>query len=583
MNFDEILDHSNALVDAGHGRVSKQSDMWSCYNLDWDEKAFAGAPHWVMRTTDPQPADSIGWLTDILSVSEPGIDIVIPDDALVSATGADVLREYLNKLIDFLKQVKRQQSDGEKLAENLEGIARFVLHQNDERRAQSMVRELLIHGFVSDQIAIKCADLRLTKLWQGEDPDLEGKSPFVFIPVDPRNVFTEWDNFGISAALHREVRQLRQVRAMYGNKADLSRSDELKDPNGLVIFAEYWTRQEHAAWIEKTVRDKDDFDPEGKLLHYAMIQKPKENPLGFIPIIVRTCRGTREDIHPILYNGWKSKIFQRASLMLTAQFTEAFKHAIGQYVRTRTNQATPPMRLDFTQPHVYDLEGDQDLKPLLTPQSSELLKALALARTIQDTTTVSKVIAGQEPGGATAAAAINLLVHGAKLALTPVQMAIQDAYAQVVQMMFQYVRAYDRITDGEGNVEMWTDGGTQKIYPSQLPKWLRVNVTLKADLPQDKISLVSMAAQMASARSVDGRPLFSRKTIQSLVIDDLNDEENQIDSDMAGKIAEQLNARQAPGPPSGTMPVPVEQNPAARTGGPEELARAMELAGQRPQ
>ncbi len=613
-SFENIKEHSDALIEAAKPRLDTQHAMFHVYNLDWDEKALDGKPDWVMDTKDPQPADSIAWLTDILSTSDPAIDIDIPDDALMGAPSADAspMQRMVWDLALFLKQLARQQSNATKLAENLEGIARFCVRQNDERRAQSLLRQLLVDGFVFDQLAVKCADLRITKLWKGEDVELQGLSPFVFTRIDPRTLFTAWDDLGMYAALQRDVRPFREIKDKYGAIAELP--DDLQDDNGNIGFCEYWRRDMTCLWIEDLNPEMESVpgeqsDPSGilgsKTENYAFIQEPKPNPLGFIPIVTRTCRGDHDSIRPILYNGWKSKIFSRAGVLLTVMFTEAFKQAITQFVRTNASNADPPMVLDFTAPHVYDLQGGQDIRPLTLPVNAELLRTLGTIRTIQDSTTVSKVIAGQEPGGATAAAAINLLIHGAQLSLSPTKKALEEVYAQMVQMIFKYVRAYETLyppgetgSQGKGNVELWTDGGTKRIMPAELPRWLNIAVRLKADLPQDKIVLVNMAAQMAAMKSGDGRPLFSRETIQKLVVDDLNAEEQAIDKDLAGKMRQTLPGV-PPGvatalPPGGASPaaarpgipaqalapnvaqgLPVEQNPAARRGDAEELAQAL--------
>ncbi len=608
-SFENIKDHSDALIEAAKPRLDTQHAMFHVYNLDWDEKALDGKPDWVMDTKDPQPADSIAWLTDILSTSDPAVDIEIPDDALMGAPAADAnpIQKMVWDLALFLKQLARQQSDATKLAENLEGIARFVLRQNDERRAQSLLRQLLIDGFVFDQFAVKCADLRVTKLWKGEDEsktpvggELQGVSPFVFTRIDPRTLFTAWDDLGMYAALQRDVRPYREIKAKYGAIAELP--DDLQDDNGNIGFCEYWRRDVTCLWIESLNPEQEAGDKGDNTENHAFIQKPKPNPLGFIPIVTRTCRGDHDSIRPILYNGWKSKIFSRAGVLLTVMFTEAFKQAITQFVRTNTSNADPPMVLDFTAPHVYDLQGGQDIRPLTLPVNAELLRTLGTIRTIQDSTTVSKVIAGQEPGGATAAAAINLLIHGAQLSLSPTKKALEEVYAQMVQMIFKYVRVYETLYEGKGNLELWTDGGTKRIMPAELPKWLNIDVRLKADLPQDKIVLVNMAAQMAAMRSADGRPLFSRETIQKLVVDDLNAEEDAIDKDVAGKVRQALSpspTQLAPALggalPGGARPgipaqalapnvaqgLPVEQNPAARSGSAEELAQAQANAGRK--
>jgi hypothetical protein len=108
---------------------------------------------------------------------------------------------------------------------------------------------------------------------------------------------------------------------------------------------------------------------------------------------------------------------------------------------------------------------------------------------------------------------------------------------------------------------------------------------------------------MAAMRSADGRPLFSRETIQKLVIDDLNAEEDAIDKDVAGKMQRGLSPSPtglAPSLASVSLPpgarpgipaqalapnvaqgLPVDQNPEARNGGADELARALANSGRR--
>lgn len=518
-NFDDIHKRAQALVDAQKERIDLQRQMQSIFLLEWDFPNAHQNP-WIMPTVDPQPHNAIRWLVDVLSTSDPQWDLKIPEEALsTDSTGGPskkaVERAAWRRLADWVKQLGKAKEPPEKQAEIYENILRYIFAQNDQRQDRRLVRDVLLNLFVTDQAVVKCIDLRLTADWKRingliRQPSASvhpERSPFLFKSVPPTEVYYEYDDFGLAAVLHRYVRPMRQVKSMYGDIA-IQDAMPVQDENGNVMFAEFWTREEKFAWIERTTTDVETDKRIDETVQKQNILDESENTLGFIPFVIKTANGSSlagAEVLPTNYAGAKSNIFHRANLFLTVTSSLAFRRANPQYKRLNVPPGTPPMKLDYTQPNVYDLPPGQDIQELQEHLDEDLYRVMQVIMQKSDESTAPKALVGQAPGGVTAAAAFNMIIEGGKLILLPVQEAAKKLYRALGQMTFDYIRAYaemEGVSTDDAALEIWTNNGQSKIEPEAVPAWMDIGVRIEPDLPKDRIALWNMAVQAYAAHMI---------------------------------------------------------------------------------
>ncbi len=614
--FDDIYKRAQAMVDAQKERIDLQRQMQAVFLLQWDFPNASEHP-WIMPTVDPQPHNAIRWLVDVLSTSDPQWDLKIPEEALASAPKYKkaVERAAYRRLADWVKQLGKAKEPPEKQAEIYENILRYIFAQNDQRQDRRLLRDVLLNLFVTDQAVVKCIDLRLSKLWKKESPDMKGKSPFLFKSVPPTEVYYEYDDGGLSAVLHRYIRPIRLVKAVYGDAAMAKNDYVTQDENGNVMFAEFWTRDEKYAWIERTTTDVE--TPRGRIdetVQKQNILDESANTLGFIPFVIKTANGSSmagAEILPTNYAGAKSNIFHRANLFLTVTSSLAFRRANPQYKRLNVPPGTPPMKLDYTQPNVYDLPPGQDIQELQEHLDEDLYRVMQVIMQKSDESTAPKALVGQAPGGVTAAAAFNMIIEGGKLILLPVQEAAKELYRSLGQMTFDYIRAYgemdghdrypgkDVTMDHQGGgasgidatrsaLEIWTNNGQSKVDPEAIPTWMDIGVRIEPDLPKDRIALWNMAVQAYAAHMI---PLDYAWDVMGVKdknrLRELLDEESgrSGDKEKGGQedssLSPPLPVSPSPNLPSQALApnvaagLPVEQNPSVDTLG-EQLASAVQ-------
>jgi hypothetical protein len=584
-DFVEILERCNAMLKAQEPRVKMQDALQDVFALNWDEKFLTNKPAWVQETRDPTPFNAIQAMVDVLSVNEPSPTIEVPRQNVDN--GPLIQPDALGLMTPIPANVNSQ--DPEKLGEILEGVARVVLKHNDERREFSLQRDILYSAFIFGQSVVKVADLRLSGLWKPTSRiSLYGKSPFAIKALRPQYVYYDFDELGLCAVLQREVRSIRALKRLYADT--LKNSTITADADGNVIYSEWWTRDEHCCWIEKNIPYNTAI--QGNVENSLILEDVSENTLGFVPYVIRSARGTsifeKDNLFPTLYSGWKSKMFYRSNLFLTVAASLAFAMANPQFVhKSATGDKT--FKIDFSGPNVWNIAPDESLEQLKTALPGDLYQMLQVITDKVQQSSISPVLTGSPPGGVTAASGINLLIQGGKLTIFPIQMAVQETYAEITQMVFDYVKAYADFSE-ETQLQLFLSNNETTLTPDMIPQYLNISYELKADLPQDKIAMVQ-AALAALGK------IISKETAWDWIgIEDKPREQARMDADMAEQqmMMQQQSQLQQPTsdqtqnqtmglPPEMASGMPPDQNPQAPPLDVGTMASVLQNAGQPPQ
>ena len=480
----------------------------------------------MIRVVDPLPNNAIRTMANILANKEPRIRIKIPQEAIVTSEidrSNAVMQAAYRVLPAAVKAFWKPREPINKTQETYENVLRYCFRQNDERRDGMLRRDAALDGLLYDQIALKCVDLRLTSSWNNEL--YGGTSPFVILRLDPTGVCVERDNYGISCALHRYVRSLREVKSVFENVKATFDLDSVKDEKNNVLFAEmYWKESDgslkQAMWIEKIGAVYKDL--EDHVSNTAWIANPdgveiQENSLGLIPIVQKTCNGSGNNIMPILYAAEKSNFHAASNAAYTLLLSNAIKFGLPQLQKTGANPNDPPLVIDYTQPHIYNLGTNQELKAIEQPENDKQVDALRIIIDKMQESTAPKSIRGEYPTGSPASL-FALSVSVGTQVIAPIRDALNQSLREIGGHIFKYLKTYPDYDKKYPNVELWMDGGKTVVEPNKIPKWMDISVEFEPQLPQDENAKMQIAMQ---AHQTGWLP--RNKTYELAKFDDINE------------------------------------------------------------
>jgi hypothetical protein len=578
MEQEQILERASWLVRSQSERVKLQEEMQRVFTLDWNEDALKNKPDWVKEVKDPQPFNAMQWLVDVMAHDEPQYQIEIPEGALPKKVGGmpqmpmmdpaqmpmDLMRGMMPPMpgmggmgVDPAMQemlggvgVGGDEDDSEErkeMGDMLEKTVQEIFRQNDQRMPTSLQRDELYPAFVSGMIVDKIGDLRLSQgnKWQTYAGRHRGSSPFTIKSVNPAHVYFEHDEYGVCEVFQRYLRPLKEVMRLYGGKVPGLANVKANDNSGLVLFCEYWTEDKKAAWVERvyttdyTGDENNFFRGDDVIQACYFVTPPEVNSLGFIPYSVKVARGTsvfnrQNMVYPHLYSATKSKLITRNNLYFTVAATLAFMLVNPQWTQ-ETDTPENPIQLDFSTPNVIGVKKGDKLTPLpvnITPEFKDMMTLFA--QKIEEST-VSKVIAGQDPGGVTAASGINLLIGGGKLTVSSVQKAMGEVRATTVDRLLEYIRAYKEFDPlGKPGLEMYSGGRFNEIDPASLPDRIDIRVHYQPFMPQDRALAVQTWLEPLMQEIISSDFFAEQTGIQDVVT-----LRRQIEQDQNRKLAAQ--------------------------------------------
>lgn len=564
MEPNEVLERAAWLVRSQSERVKMQEDLQKVFQLDWNDEALRNKPDWVKPVKDPQTFNSMQWLVDVLAHDEPNIQIEIPEGSLPGSVpqlqlpampmmgmggvagvggngmspmgmgggmpGADPLMQDMLGATGMMSGEAMGQADDEQarkdMGDMLEKTAQEIYRQNDLRSPTSLQRDELYAAFVNGMVVDKIADLRLSgNKWGKYAAKNRGASPFYVRSLNPAHVYFEWDEYGVCEVFQRYMRPLREVKRLYGGKVLGLENVKATEANGYVEFCEYWTEDVQAMWVERVYYngwgDENWFSGQEPIGSGYFVQAPKGNPLGFIPYALKVARGSSvfnrtNMVYPHLYAGHKSKLFLRQNLFLTVASTLAFMLVNPQFAHE--TDMDNPIELDFSAPAVHKIAKGDKLTPLEMKISRDFYDVMTVIASKVEESTVSKVVAGQSPGGVTAASGINLLIGGGKLTVSSVQKAMGEVRAQATGKIFEFMKMYPQFAPLESaRLEMMGGGKFNSIDPASLPERMDIKVEYQPFMPQDKALAVQTWLQPLMAKLISSDFFYGQTGVQDVV------------------------------------------------------------------
>jgi hypothetical protein len=564
MEPEQVLERAAWLIKSQSERVKMQEELQKVFQLDWNDEAMRNKPDWVKEIKDPQPFNAMQWLVDVMAHDEPQYAIEIPEGSLPQALpqipplsppmgqpmgmgamgglpggmsmggpsmgmGADSMMQGMMADTGMTPPVDDDSEARRDMGDMLEKTTQEIYRQNDQRSPTSLQRDELYAAFVNGMIVDKIADLRLSgNKWGKYKAKNRGASPFFIKSLNPAHVYFEWDEYGICEVFQRYLRPLKEVKRLYGGKvlglANVRTNDD--NANGFVEFCEYWTEDVQAMWIERVYYNGFDdannfFAAQEPLQAGYFVQKPTQNQLGFIPYSLKVARGSsvfnrNNMVYPHLYAGHKSKLFLRQNLFFTVASTLAFMLVNPQMIHE--TDGDEPIELDFSSPSVIKVRKGDTITPVEMKISKDFYEVMTMLGQKVEESTVSKVIAGQNPGGVTAAAGINLLIGGGKLTVSGVQKAMGEVRAGATHKIIDYMRMYPQFAPMEDpTLEVLAGGKFNSIDPASLPERMDIQVNYQPFMPQDKALAVQTWLTPLMSKLISTDFFYEQTGVQDVV------------------------------------------------------------------
>ncbi len=400
-----------------------------------------------------------------------------------------------------------------KLANEREQVLKWELMNINKRRQTNLVRDLVKSAIMYECIAAQVIDLeyqiKSAKEYEIPTERLEFMSRlgrFVVNVFNPRDVHTLYSNIMIENWLLSQVRTARDIYAEYGDRAGAEIKEAAEYTDDIVKYAYYymWSPVESAVWACRTDNTKvgeAEYSPQ-------IIIQPSEHGMKFNPFVWRTGADTLEKEERYRYHPMGFALLH-GDIYNTANIADSIITSKAILMATRpTRKETGPA---FESTTDYDPNDPNDtalvtpgneledmLPPQIDPQFYNMYKdTLAKVSSV----TLAKILSNPEVPPGTAYATVNVLIMSALGQLRPYQQLAEYSLEDILERMILFSHYTGKPMTGYGfnTRDKKNYGRSYTIEPATIkPDAIYLKVTLRADLPLDKMANVNTANQAVS-------------------------------------------------------------------------------------
>lgn len=438
--------------------------MRDMYLLEWDEQKKLEETFAHMRPTlSPDARNKIRTAVRLMTATEPVVNV--PKDL--------------------------QREMGEDMGDRIEKIAKIILRQSDRIRGKPVAYDACLSGLLYDEIHISINDTsQLLEYSQGVGKALanrykriNGLTPYLLDVHDPHGCYSDFDSMGLTAWARSVDMSRAQILSRYGADGEKAIGDMGKKYAAMQTLPVWtcYTLKEYACWVEGSTTP----------IHWV----PEHN-LPFIPIVVHTVEGSRalfkdidEQREPFLMTLWKSGLWKRSNLYLSAMATSAASSLWPQLRFRSPDRAAPD--IDMSVPwgvmHLYPNEElDTWNRNLIDPGLQQMY---AVTQQLSTDSTLYDQVAGAPLGPGATYSETALLNQAGRLPLVGIQRtggwALGDALRQAFLMM--------RDSGGKYGAR---GASYQEINSADIPESLEIEVMLDVALPQDRMQMAQIVSQL---------------------------------------------------------------------------------------
>jgi hypothetical protein len=456
----------------------------------------------------PQGLDKLSWIHSFRNTD--------PHDAIMA--GVRVLASTTPRI---RKHPYMPDEENKKVANAHEKILKWQLHQANRRRSTSVWADVAQSALLFQCVAANVVDLE----WQRKvlkslnakttrvDRALED-GRFVINVYNPMSVHAMTSSYGTEAVLLASIRTAKDVVAEWNTAA--KELDKKEFYTEKVKYYDFMDNDSRCVWVEPM--GSNSFDIHEQLV----ILEPDDHDLDFFPWVALMGGNQIEDegkykYHPMLFPLYFTGSWETQNIVATLQVSEVIAHASAPRM-SNEGPSPAPLDIDYGDPNrIVQPPPGNVAKPLGPPPIDTALGEIRdrigadIARS-----TVSRLLMGGDVPSGVNYSTLNLRTQTAVGALKPAKELAEKSLAEILKIMFQWVRytkeplvAYDHSDDS------MTYGENYMIEPNEIdPKALFIDVELSPDVPTDRL-------QRANAGSIMNQYGYPREAIlEDLGIED---------------------------------------------------------------
>ena len=485
----EALDHGQSLVNDYYEQKKMMEDIDKMYFMEWDEKP-SGKEY--KFTTSPAARNALVGAIRLMTSTEP----------------------------NFSVPFEKNNDEAKRNSEKIEKICKTIWYHSGRFRGvpleQPAIESLLRYGMmvlaITETKELEDIFVRegASKATKRQVERLVNSTPYLVEAWDPRGVYPEWGRFGLSAVYRSVDMRLSEARQQFGDSAiQKVLSDDYKNLNEVVHYADYWDLEKHIAWITGT-------DGINKMVAGEPIVDDFHE-LPCIPIVVQTSEGSYIDSDreyqaiPFLYSVLKSGLWERQNLELTILFTNLFDLGANPNYVYKSISEDGDLELDYSVPGgVAKIRPGEDLYPLQKDvMNKDMLQGMSIAdQLVEESTLYKQALGGTGNLGAnTAFSTVSLLNQVGRLPLVSPQKRGGWGIGAVMETIMEMIKDKNEASTLKSKEE-----GFIEFDPKEIPDDLIIEANLEVDLPQDQM----MQANIAQLVQQSG--LASRRWVREKIL-----------------------------------------------------------------
>jgi hypothetical protein len=443
--FNKIKTRSATLKTNASALETMQEEIEDMY---WLEDVDAGGKSGrdtsdIKLTYDPSPQNKVDGVVRLISTSEPIVRVTNAGDA------GDMLEKKFKNMINASQKLK---------------LGRLEI---------DLVRSAVLYGEchmliknVADLQNIKgLSDIQLARLER-----LATKTSHIFEAVSPRGGYPVYGDYGLDAYYRYYETTVSEYKSRWGETA-IGSIGSKKDEDKIIVN-DWWDLKMRSVWVEG----------QSEPTIFA------EHGLIDIPVVIKLADGSElfDEIEhrrkPFLYGVWKSGLWKRKNLVLTAIMTSMFERGTGILLAVEGNEN--PITVNYHGAvRTIEVEKDTKINPIddkaYDPQMAQMLGQLD--QLITESTIFNQTL-GQPIGGNAAFSTVALLSQSGRLPLTSSQDAVSETFQDALEIAARWIKR--------------ENPNPKFLDAADIPDDYDLEVKLEVKLPQDMVRAAQTAMQL---------------------------------------------------------------------------------------
>lgn len=485
--FDRIVNKCIELEES----LSERNDMYNkiekMFLMEWDEDkpSTKEKTDWIKLTISPDARNKALGAIRLLTATDPKFSVPFEKNNQDGKEVSSKIEKAASAMWDMSGRIRQNPV-------HYDAVSSAVLF-SEIHLAINSTKDLLDYSKGGN----KAAQMRFERISE--------LTPYIFEVYDPRTGYPEFDNYGLVSYFRKVTMRAGGVLDAWGKLAE--KAGVTTDRNEEIDYCDYWDNELHVVWI----------DGAGKPIFID------EHNLPCIPIVAQITDGSmihqeeKNKRQPFLYNLWKSGLWKRQNLMLTAMYTTLFAVASKPTFIEKVSAEGRDFKEDFSEiGGKIKMLTNEDMYPMMKNAVDPAMKDMMnIANSLIEESTIYGQTLGEPLGSNAPYSMVALLNQAGRLPLVTIQRRGSWAIGKAMELAFLMMK-------NKGGVNKIAADSPMEIKPKDIPEHLIINASLDIGLPQDKKQNLQMAIQGIQSGLFSSE--FARRDLGIELSDDMTED-----------------------------------------------------------